>query len=193
MGIDLLDTWLPLELCERFVAMAEKRGVSEVARSDSGFMGWYRRAGGDPAKMQALFYSDKQSWFDRRNNFVKRHMAQMLANQEPLWEADGSPTRRHLALIMWAYSPDVKGLNWRLTRSGRKENPTPYIEKRVAQIITGTGLSNTSYQRRKVRDRLEYLWEQAKEIAKRKDMGDDWGYIMEIFKSSQPREWRDTI
>jgi hypothetical protein len=31
-------------------------------------------------------------------------MAQVKAHGEPLWK-DGVPTRRHLALIMWAYSP----------------------------------------------------------------------------------------
>jgi hypothetical protein len=57
----------------------------------------YRRAGGDPNRLS-------EHWARKRDNFVSRHMAQVKAHGEPLWQ-DGVPTRRHLALIMWAYSP----------------------------------------------------------------------------------------
>ncbi len=43
-------------------------------------------------------------WITRRDNFIKRHMAQAYANQEGLWKK-GVPSRRCLALIMWAYMP----------------------------------------------------------------------------------------
>lgn len=89
---------LSLALCERFEPLAEQRGVSEVARSERGFMSAYKEAGGDWNALDPW-------WQNRRNNFVKRHVAQMEANGEPLWEDDGTPTRRHLGLIMWAHSP----------------------------------------------------------------------------------------
>lgn len=89
--------YLPLDLCEAYVPLARELGVSEVARSRSGFMGQYRRAGGDPNRLSDW-------WAQRRDNFVARHMAQVKTRKEPLWR-DGVPTRRHLALIMWAYSP----------------------------------------------------------------------------------------
>lgn len=43
-------------------------------------------------------------WLRNRHAFVSRHLAQI--KNEPLYEPDGTPTRRHLGLIMWAASPD---------------------------------------------------------------------------------------
>jgi hypothetical protein len=89
--------WLRLSTIRHYEPLAEALGVSEVARSERGFLTAYRKAGGSPARLS-------EWWRNRRDNFVKRHMAQLKAHGEPLWVA-GLPTRRHLALIMWAYSP----------------------------------------------------------------------------------------
>ncbi len=93
-----------------FEPLAKSRGVSEVARSAAGFLGQYKRVRGNPKALETLWYSERQSWMRRRNNFVKRHMAQVEKQGEPLWEKNGNPTRRHLALIMWAYTPDPAGV-----------------------------------------------------------------------------------
>ncbi len=44
-------------------------------------------------------------------------MAQVVKRREPLWEQDGSPTRRHLALVAWAYSPEPEKLTDWLTET----------------------------------------------------------------------------
>lgn len=90
--------WMSLSLAEKFEPMAKALGVSEVARSKRGFFAQFKDVGGRYAQLDPW-------WRDRRNNFVKRHMAQVRARSEKLVDADGMPTRRHLALIMWAYSP----------------------------------------------------------------------------------------
>lgn len=74
---------------------AAKRDVSAVARSPRGFLTAFKRGNVSP------------KWLARRSAFVKRHMAQVEKRGEPLWK-DGEPTRRHLALAMWAYSPAPK-------------------------------------------------------------------------------------
>jgi len=89
--------YLSLRKVEKYVPLATLLGVSRVARSAGGFLPTYRRAGGKPARLS-------DHWLRRRDGFVKRHMAQLRAHGEPLFK-DGLPTRRHLALIMWAYSP----------------------------------------------------------------------------------------
>lgn len=73
---------------------AKRRGVSKVARSQRGFMRAYQRAGSWSRLPDA--------WKRKRNAFVARHMAQ--GKKEALWK-DGKPSRRALALIMWAYMP----------------------------------------------------------------------------------------
>lgn len=94
--------YLPLDLVEDLESFADIRGVSQVARSQGGFLPAYRRAGGDPDEL-----SDE--WVDKREAFLARHLAQVKLRGEPLW-ADGDPTRRHLALVMWAYSPTPQKL-----------------------------------------------------------------------------------
>jgi len=91
--------YLSLAQIEPWEPLAKRLGVSEVARSRAGFMGAYRAAGGDPRKLP-------EWWRRRRWNFIKRHIKQALVNREPLVdERTEMPSRRHLALIFWAWSP----------------------------------------------------------------------------------------
>lgn len=88
--------WLTLKTVRAWEPVAAALGVSTVARSARGFVTAFEAAGGRPERLS-------DAWRRRRNNFVARHQA--LAYGEPWWTGEGMPTRRHLALIMWAYSP----------------------------------------------------------------------------------------
>lgn len=88
---------LPLSTIARYESLARRRKVSEVARSPRGFLPAYKRAGSASAL--------PDDWRAKREAFIARHMAQVEERNEPLWDVDGRPSRRHLALIMWAYSP----------------------------------------------------------------------------------------
>lgn len=91
--------FLPLSIVEKFVPFMEKFGVSEVARSPRGFLAAYRRVGGQSRNLTAY-------WWQRREAFIARHEAQRRQRRESLYDdKTGLPTRRHLALIAWAYSP----------------------------------------------------------------------------------------
>lgn len=89
--------YLPLDVVELYLPLAAELGVSEVARSPRGFVRQYQEAAGDPRRLT-------EYWQRRRDAFVARHAAQVAMRGEPLF-VDGIPTRRHLALIMWAFSP----------------------------------------------------------------------------------------
>lgn len=58
----------------------------------------------------------RQSWAERREDFLKRHIRQ----GHPLFDEDGHPTRYHLALVAWSYSPDVRGLRAYIKRARLK-------------------------------------------------------------------------
>jgi len=90
--------FLSLRIVDRFVPLMEHLNVSEVARSKSGFLTAYRKVKG-----RGEHLSDY--WLTQRDGFIARHMAQVRQKNEPLFYDDGLPTRRHLALIAWAYSP----------------------------------------------------------------------------------------
>lgn len=83
--------------------LAKRWGVSAVARSSRGFLTAYKKAKGQVRNLSC-------EWRDKRRNFNARHVAQVKKNKEGLWRDDGLPTKRALALIMWAYHPEARKL-----------------------------------------------------------------------------------
>lgn len=97
--------FLSLAKVKKYESQAQARGVSKVARSARGFLTAYKKAG------SAGNLTDH--WHRKRHAFIARHMAQVKGRREPLWETvhgKKRPTRRHLALIMWGYSPEARKL-----------------------------------------------------------------------------------
>ncbi len=92
-----LDVWLSLAVIRNWEPLMRELGVSVVARSPRGFLTAYKKAKGRPSQLS-------EEWVRKREGFLKRHLAQ-AAGREPWFDADGWPTRRHLALIAWAFSP----------------------------------------------------------------------------------------
>lgn len=92
--------FLPLSTVKVYEAEARRRGVSKVARSATGFLAAYKRAGGVPERLS-------EAWVRKREGFIARHMAEAQKNLES-FALGKRLTRRHLALIMWAYSPRAK-------------------------------------------------------------------------------------
>ena len=90
--------WASLSKVEQYAPVARSLGVSEMALSAGQFVSQYRRAGGDWRKLSAW-------WQRRRNNFVKRHLAQAHKSGERLYAKGDGYSRRGLALLMWAYDP----------------------------------------------------------------------------------------
>lgn len=89
--------YLNLRCVSRWLPLAASLGVSKVARGEGGFLRAYAAARGDWRRLSP-------EWRRKRAGFIARHHAQMTKRREPLF-AGRFPTRRHLALIVWAYSP----------------------------------------------------------------------------------------
>lgn len=80
---------LPLSEIAKYEPEMRRLKVSIVARSPRGFLTYYKKIGGVPAKVS-------EHWRAKRNGFIARHLAQYSKN----------PTyRRFLALVAWAYMP----------------------------------------------------------------------------------------
>lgn len=99
-------SFLSLGEIARWIPLMRDLGVSEVARSERGFLTAYQNAqtpGGLP-----------EEWAQKRNAYIARRLGQMDAQATPLFFERGThrglPTRAHLSLIAWAYSPDPSGL-----------------------------------------------------------------------------------
>ena len=109
--------YLPLGTVLQALPAIRAQRVSVVARSRRGFVAAYRRAKGRPERLEGMQDREGQPWSEVRYNFLKRHLAQMDGDG---WQ-DGAPTRRHLALIAWAYSPTPRRLQgWLASQRGNK-------------------------------------------------------------------------
>lgn len=75
---------MPINEVLKYIPLAEKEEVSKVARGRGGFIEQYKKG---PLN---------EFWKNKRENFIKRHLAQYRKNPTP---------RRKLALQMWAYDP----------------------------------------------------------------------------------------
>ena len=100
--------WLPLYLCELSEPYAAKYHVAGVARSNRGFLTAYKVASGEPAMLKFDPHSGKH-WTEVRRLYVNRNFGAIQKNREKLWRKNENglwePSRRHLALVMWAFSP----------------------------------------------------------------------------------------
>ena len=127
--------WMRLSVTDAFVPLAKRRGAAKVARSYRGFYAAFKKAKGQPTRMGSVHPDtpgrQDYPWWQRRNEFIARHMAQVKKRREKLWDKDGNPTNRHLGLIMWAYTPDPDGvLGWleaeRRSPQRARRNPEPW-------------------------------------------------------------------
>lgn len=138
-------SWLPLEDVLALEPYAAAHGVSAVARGSKGFVRAYERAGGKIWNMEEF-------WPKKRENFIRRHKAQMLNAREPGW-VDGAPTRRTLALAMWAYSSNPDRLR-RWVAEQPKQNPRPIPLDREKLLAAARSLGEQAHQTIEHEDRL---------------------------------------
>ena len=88
--------FIRLPVLERIEPLAPNRGTA--------FLVAYKLASGE----YSMLGRDPQTnmlWTEVRRNFINRHEQQAKKLREPYWNKEGTPTPRHLALLMWAYTP----------------------------------------------------------------------------------------
>ncbi len=96
--------YLRLSIVEKIELLAVQAGVSEIARSPRGFLSAYKLASGE-VSMLGRHPENQKPWADVRDRFLAKHMDVIAKKREPLWTAKGQPTRRHLMLMIWAFTP----------------------------------------------------------------------------------------
>ena len=112
--------FLPLKTIRKYEKLADYYNVSLKARgkekpstSDEGFLVVYKKVHGNVDKLKT--YPVKKSnphginWFSKRNNQVKAKYNQAKNNNIELFHKTGKlkdlPTKIHINMIMWGYSP----------------------------------------------------------------------------------------
>ena len=117
--------YLPLSLVNDYEKMAEYYNISRKARglekpttSDKGFLVVFREVKGNADKLKSIpVRKDKENgvnWYEKRDNQVKAKYSQMKKMGIKLFHEDGPlknlPTKMHVNMIMWAFSPEIKKL-----------------------------------------------------------------------------------
>lgn len=120
--------FLPLRFVERWVVAAREENVAEARKGSGSFLAAYRRAKGRPERLT-------ENWHEARERFLKKEIAAIKLSGEHLFDRKGRPTRRHLSMILWAFSPRAALLQayWRNPAESSIalfENPFPVIGKR---------------------------------------------------------------
>jgi HSP20 family molecular chaperone IbpA len=113
-------TYLPLEVVEAFQPLADRYGVkTEVPGVEATFLKVYHEVDGDLKKLRVLKVNpdDEKSitWDVHRNKHLKPLVERMKGEEAlPLYRTEekwrGLPTKEHLELVMWGYSPEVTKL-----------------------------------------------------------------------------------
>ena len=117
--------FLPLSMVLKYEKIAEEYGVSKVARglmpstkTDEGFLEVYKKVQ-SPHKLQYIPVKknkpEGQDYYSFRNSFLKSRLGQTKASKTPLFYTEGKykglPTKQHIILIMYAYSPVINDHN----------------------------------------------------------------------------------
>jgi len=109
-----------LPVIDKYKVSLVARGKRKSRQTKKGFLQVWL-AGGSLDQLA----TKNSSWKERRQGFIARH----LKSKGKLWKRNGYPSRKHLALIAWGYSPDPKGLQNFLNAIGaRNKNISDYVK-----------------------------------------------------------------
>lgn len=115
LGRNTVTRTLP-EIHRRKVSLVA-RGIRRSRQTQGGFLQAFYNGRLDSMATK------NQTWKERRAGFIARHMA----GRGSLWLKNGNPSRKHLALIAWAYSPDPKGLRRWLATQPNNRSLSPFV------------------------------------------------------------------
>jgi len=109
----------------KLLPLIDLEGVSLVAR------GMVKSTQTNQGFLQAFYKNQtdskatkNQTWLERRQGFINRH----YRKGRKLWKPNGNPTRLHLALIAWGYSPEPQKLKEYIRREGLKNRAVkPFV------------------------------------------------------------------
>ena len=105
--------YLPLKIIKKYEKIADLynvarvcRGIDKSNKTDFGFLEIYKIYKSHN-KLLNIMATKNTSWHHYRINNIKAKLSQMKKNNIPLYSND-KPTKMHVILIMWGYSPDKK-------------------------------------------------------------------------------------
>ncbi|KDR19248.1 uncharacterized protein LOC110830154 [Zootermopsis nevadensis] len=113
-------TYLPLDVVQAFKPLADRYDIkTEVPGVEANFLKVYLEAEGDLKKLRVLkvnSHDEKSITWDVHRNKNLKPLVERIKGEDapPLYRAEGKvkglPSREHVELVMWGYSPEVTKL-----------------------------------------------------------------------------------
>lgn len=105
-------------LAEYYNISRKARGLDKPTTSDRGFLEIWREVKGDKKRLRNYPVKSRlphgQTWDKQRNNFITRRISMIKNAKNDLYYTSGPnkglPTKLHVNMMIWAYSPDVKNV-----------------------------------------------------------------------------------
>jgi hypothetical protein len=103
-------------LADYYNISLKARGLEKPTKSDKGFLEVWRMVKGDKKKLRNLPVlknnPNGETWDKHRNNYITRRLSMLKNTKDGLYYKDGPdaglPSRLHVNMLMWGYSPDKK-------------------------------------------------------------------------------------
>lgn len=97
--------YLPLDTVNAFRSLAKEQGV--LNGKGPAFVQVYEECDGDLKKLRVKKVEGADTTWDiHRNKNLKPLVEKLNKLNEPLYTSKGQPSKEHLALIVWGYSPE---------------------------------------------------------------------------------------
>jgi len=117
-------SYLPLASVQILLPLKKEYSIED--KKAEAFMAAYKSVGGDYKHLRTIASGeDEPTWDIVRNAVLKKILKDIEEQKSDLWK-DDLPTKEHLELILWAYSPDASKIKKNLPKFeenlGKNEN-----------------------------------------------------------------------
>lgn len=134
-------SYLPLSTIELLVPLKKQHKV-EDHKADA-FVKAYKSAGGDYKQLRTVASAENEpTWDIVRNAALKKIIEKVDEEDSDMWDGD-LPTKAHLELIQWGYSPEASKLKKQIPKIEGK------LEKNAKSCGTEDAMDNKGSKKRK--------------------------------------------
>ncbi|XP_047098808.1 uncharacterized protein LOC124712540 [Schistocerca piceifrons] len=139
-------SYLPLETVDAYKPLAQRYGV--FVEGEKSFLHVYKEAEGDHKKLRQLKVDKDDengiTWDIHRNKNLKEISTRIKTEHLPLFETDieyrGLPSKEHVEMIQWGYSPEVTKIKKLIPQIAEKLNGAT----KENMVIDSNGDSNSN-------------------------------------------------
>lgn len=110
-------SYLPLATVQTFLPLKKKYEIEDKDADD--FLKAYKSVKGEYKNLRTVKSNDK-SWDIIRNSSLKAVEKRNDNDDLNLWDDDDLPTKEHMEMIVWAYSPDASKIKKNLSKIADK-------------------------------------------------------------------------